>query len=54
MDKSGNGYFTIDQIKKVLFTYGEKLDEDEFKEFTKSITIQTDGSINNGNFMNYL
>ena len=37
---------TVDQLRSVLMNFGEKLDEEEIKELTKAITIQTDGTIN--------
>ena len=45
-DPTGNGFFTVDQLKSMLLEFGENLEEDEFKEFTKTITIQPDGTIN--------
>lgn len=53
-DSDGSGYFTLEQLKKFLFAYGEKLDEDEFKDLAKSITIQSDGTINHGNYYNFM
>lgn len=31
----------------MLQGFGEKLDDDDFKEFIKSVPVQTDGNINN-------
>ena len=45
-DKDGNGYLTVDELKKVLSTYAEKLSDDELKEFLKDCNIATDGTIN--------
>lgn len=46
LDSSGNGYLTIDQLKHVLVSLGEALDEDEFKDFIKNVQVQADGTIN--------
>lgn len=41
------GYLSVDQLKEILAGFGEKLDDEEFKEFIKSVPVQTDGNINN-------
>ena len=45
-DPTNNGFFTPDQLKKFLTELGEILDETDFKEFMKSITVQPDDTIN--------
>jgi len=45
-DPTNNGYFTTDQLKKMLTQFGENLDEAEFKELLKSTTVQPDDTIN--------
>ncbi|CAF0704883.1 unnamed protein product [Brachionus calyciflorus] len=45
-DPIGNGYFTIEQFKNTLLNLGESLEEDDFKEILKTITVQPDGTIN--------
>lgn len=47
IDKEDNGYISVEQLKEILSGFGEKLDEDEFKELIKNIPVQTDGNINN-------
>ena len=47
IDKEKNGYLTTEQLRAVLLSFGEKLDDEEFKELLKNITVQTDGTINN-------
>jgi Ca2+-binding EF-hand superfamily protein len=43
---------TINQLREVLLGFGEKLDDDEFKELIKSISVQSDGTINNDGNLN--
>ena len=51
IDSKSNGFMTVDQVKKILLNFGEKIDEDDFKELLKSVPVQPDGTINNdGNF----
>lgn len=45
-DSLGNGYFTLEQMKSVLLGMGEKLDEQDFKEICKVITVKADNTIN--------
>lgn len=45
-DPIGNGYFTIEQLKSLLLSIGEPLNEDDFKEILKTVTVQPDGTIN--------
>lgn len=45
-DPIGNGYFTVEQLKSFLLSLGEPLDEDDFKEILKTITVQPDGTVN--------
>lgn len=47
LDSGGNGFLTVDQLRKVLMQMGENLDEDDFKEILKSVPVQSDGTINN-------
>ena len=47
IDKEDAGYLSVEQLRDVLQGYGEKLDDDDFKEFIKNIPVQTDGNINN-------
>lgn len=47
IDKEDAGYLSVDQLREVLQGFGEKLDDDDFKEFIKSVPVQTDGNINN-------
>ena len=52
LDTLGNGYFTVEQLKQILLTTGEQLDEQDFKELCKSVTVQADETINyEGNYM---
>ncbi len=54
LDPKNNGFMTVDQLKKILLNLGEKIDEDDFKELLKSVTVQPDGTINNeGNLIYY-
>jgi Ca2+-binding EF-hand superfamily protein len=45
-DPTNNGYFTIEQLKKILTELGENLDDGEFKELLKNTTVQPDETIN--------
>ena len=45
-DPTNNGFFTPDQLRKFLMGFGENLDENDFKDFMKSITVQPDDTIN--------
>jgi len=45
-DPTNNGYFTIEQLKKILTELGENLDDGEFKELLKNTTVQPDDTIN--------
>lgn len=45
-DPTGNGYLTVDSLKNTLLNLGENLDEEDFKEFVKTINVQPDGTIN--------
>jgi len=47
IDKDDVGYLSVEQLKEVLVGFGEKFDDEEFKEFIKNIPVQTDGNINN-------
>ena len=47
IDTEDAGYLSVDQLKDALVGFGEKMDEEEFKEFLKNVPIQTDGNINN-------
>jgi Ca2+-binding EF-hand superfamily protein len=47
LDTKNNGFLTVDQLKKILLNLGEKIDEEDFKELLKSVTVQPDGTINN-------
>jgi Ca2+-binding EF-hand superfamily protein len=50
LDPKNNGFMTVDQLKKILLNLGEKIDEEDFKELLKSVTVQPDGTINNEGF----
>jgi len=38
---------SVEQLREVLAGFGEKFDDEEFKEFIKTIPVQSDGNINN-------
>ena len=45
-DKEGNGFVTQDELKKVMQSMGEVLNDDEMKEMIKDMNVNTDGTIN--------
>jgi len=47
IDKDDMGYLSVEQLREVLAGFGEKFDDEEFKEFIKTIPVQSDGNINN-------
>ena len=55
LDPRNNGFFPVQELKKILSTFGEVLDENDWKEITKSVVIQPDDTINNeGSLFNNL
>ena len=44
-DTNNNGLVNIDEIKRVLTTFGEKMSEKEFHDIFKSVEVDNKGNI---------
>ncbi|XP_063683013.1 calmodulin-A-like isoform X2 [Bolinopsis microptera] len=53
-DKEGNGYLSLEQLKRALTTYGEAFTDNEAEEFFKEIDVDGDGTITADEFIQYI
>eukprot|EP01126_Amoeba_proteus_P038938 TRINITY_DN4083_c0_g1_i2.p1 TRINITY_DN4083_c0_g1~~TRINITY_DN4083_c0_g1_i2.p1 ORF type:complete len:149 (+),score=29.48 TRINITY_DN4083_c0_g1_i2:636-1082(+) len=53
-DKNNNGVVSVQELRHVLTTVGEKLSEDEFDEIIKDAEVDKNGMINCEDFINML
>jgi len=53
-DKEGNGYLSLEQLKRALTTYGEAFTDTEAEEFFSEIDIDGDGTITADEFIQYI
>jgi len=50
-DKDGTGFIGVGELKYVLTSLGEKLNDDEVDELLKGVNVGKDGSVNYGEFV---
>lgn len=53
-DKEGNGYLSLEQLKRALTMYGEAFTDAEAEEFFKEIDVDGDGTITADEFIQYI